>query len=205
MRLADDPWVDVAAIFLNNVSRPSDSQIPLEWKYFDVDTYLVPFDQITSLEVGLGDQVYALGYLYGYSLADTSYPLVKSGYFATVPGENFALDIPCQARNGMPEGKPKRLEGKLFAVDGLIMPGNSGGPIVLASDLKIRLNPTTKIFETASEKTPNYAIGIVSGGMGISGLTLVYSCDYIIDLVKKFVAELGRPRTSSGDMKWNMT
>jgi hypothetical protein len=56
------------------------------------------------------------------------------------------------------------VEGRLLVVDGLIVPGNSGGPIVIPSELKLRRDPETNQLQFASAQTRNYVIGIVSLG-----------------------------------------
>jgi hypothetical protein len=185
--LADDPKVDVAAVFLNEVIPASP---PLEMTSFDT-SYLLPFSRISSWLTGLGDQVFALGYLLGITSARTSYPIAKAGYLATVPGEEFVIDVPSSSRNQTQS--MTRLEGKLLVIDGLIVPGNSGGPIVLPSELKLRRDPTTKQLQFATEQTKNFVIGVVSMAIGGSGLALVYSCDHVLDLVNRFVADLEGP------------
>jgi len=185
LRLADDPKVDVAAVFLNEIRIPIGP--PLSIISFDL-SYLLSFDRITSWLTGLGDQVFALGYPLGITSARTSYPVCKAGYLATIPGEEFAIEVPSASRNGTQSSS--HLEGKLLVVDGLIVPGNSGGPIVLPSELKVRRDPATNQLQFATQQTKNYVIGVVSMAIGLSGLTLVYSSDYVLDLIDEFVSGL---------------
>jgi hypothetical protein len=187
LALANDPKVDVAAVFLGEIQIPAGR--PLSMTSLDL-SYLLPFDKIASWYTGLGDQVFALGYPLGITSARTSYPIAKAGYLSTLPGEEFAIDVPCLSRNGTHSST--RLEGKLILVDGLIVPGNSGGPVVLPSELKVRLDPVTKQFQFGSEQTRNFVIGVVSMAIGSSGLTLVYGCDYVLDLINKFAVDLER-------------
>lgn len=183
--LAEDNKVDLAAIFLNEIPVPRN--LSLATDSFDT-SYLLPFSKIQSWFVGLGDQVFALGYPYGIALAKTSYPIAKAGYLATVPGQEFSMDLPCESRNG--EQRTVRLEGRLLVIDGLIVPGNSGGPVVVPSDLKVRRDPDTKQLQFATEQRRNFVIGVVSTAIGSSGLTLVYGCDYVLELVGRFAHEL---------------
>jgi hypothetical protein len=178
LRLAPNPHVDIALVHLNGVPVPTTP--PLTFNSFD-ESYLLRFDRITKWFIGAGDQVFAMGYPLGITSVNTSYPLAKAGYLASVPGEMFAMTVPTTRRNGT--ATPVRLEAKLLVVDGLIVPGNSGGPIVTASDLKVRRNAQTGALEFATKQTGNFVLGIVSMGLGSSGLTLCFSSDYISELL----------------------
>lgn len=184
---AQDPHVDVAIVSLNNVQGPTAH--PFTFNSFD-PTYLLPFDRITSWFTGLGDQVFALGYPLGITSARTSYPVAKAGYLATLPGEPFAIIIPVTRRNGTETAVS--LDAKILVVDGLIVPGNSGGPIVLPSDLKVRRNPVTKALEFGTSQADNFVLGIISMGIGASGLTLCFSSDYILELIRAFTDQLSQ-------------
>jgi len=81
------------------------------------------------------------------------------------------------------ERRRTRVSGSLFLVDGLLVSGNSGSPLVLPSELKVRRAPDSNQLQFATEQTKNYIIGIVSMGLDGSGLTLVYSADYILETV----------------------
>ena len=187
LRLAQDPKVDVVAVFLGGVPLPEGPAPRLN----SLDTtYLLPFQNITSWATNIGDQVFALGYPLGITSARTSYPIAKVGCLATVPGEVFAIDVPTESRNCT--RCSVHLEGKLLVVDGLIVPGNSGGPIVLPSEVKLRIDSATSQFQYLKEMTKNYVIGMVSMGIGQSGLTLAYSSDYLLDLIREFCAELDK-------------
>jgi hypothetical protein len=180
LRLAPNPQVDVAVVELSDVPAPAGP--PLTFNSFDA-SYLLPFDRIAASLVGVGDQVFAIGYPHGITSANTSYPLAKAGYLASTPGETFAIIVPTTHRNGITTSV--RLEAKLLVVDGLIVPGNSGGPVVLPSELKIRRNPQTGAIEFATKQADNLVLGIVSMGIGSSGLTLCFSSDYVSELLQK--------------------
>jgi hypothetical protein len=191
IEIATEQSVDIAIVSLNNlqvtVNSPTISNNPFAYNSFD-PSYFVRFDQITSHLVGIGDQVYALGYPMGIASLRTSHPIAKSGYIATEPGKQFTLEIPCQSRSNTLVNS--RIDGKLLVVDGLIVPGNSGGPVILPSELKVRREPDSNQLQFADKQTQNYVIGIVSMGLGASGLTLVYSSDYILELIENFVRKL---------------
>ncbi len=75
-------------------------------------------------------------------------------------------------------------------IDGLIVPGNSGSPVILPSGIKTRLNPKTNTFEFTDRTIEDYVIGIVSLGLG-GGLTVTDSSDYIVELIDAELAASG--------------
>jgi len=180
--LHPDPSVDVALVFIPVIKVPFDR---LSIMSFD-PSYLLKFAQIENHLMGLGDQVFALGYPMGITSLTTSHPIAKSGYLSTVPGQTFGMDITGKRRNGVPI--KRRLEGKVCLVDGLIVPGNSGGPVILPSDLRVRRDPVNNQLQVATQNLKNLVIGIVSMSLANSGLSLVFASDYIIEIIDAFTA-----------------
>lgn len=164
-----DESVDVALVWLNRADVIGNTIF--NYNIFD-ESYLIYFNNISSQLVGLGDQVFALGYPSGITSLTTSYPIAKSGYLSSNPGETLRLKLPFKNRAG--DLRVPEFNGKLLIVDGLIVPGNSGGPVVLPSELKVRRHPTTNILEFSDKQQLNKCIGIVSFGIQQSGLTIVY-------------------------------
>lgn len=181
VRLANNPYIDIAVVSLNGLQELVGSS----YDYISLDlSLLTPFDKISECLIGVGDQVFALGYPLGITSKRTSYPIAKAGYLAAMPGENFSIDFPTTRRNGTTESIS--LDAKIIIVDGLIVPGNSGGPLVLPSELKVRRNPKTKEVEFGSRQLPNFILGVVSAGLGNSGLTICYSSDYVLEIIGAF-------------------
>ena len=183
--LAPDPHVDVAVVSLNDVAMPGGT--PFTFNHLD-PSLLLRSSEIATWFVGVGDQVFALGYPLGITSAKTSYPIAKAGYLAAPPGETFALNFPSTRRNGT--STTVQLDAKVLVVDGLIVPGNSGGPVVLPSDLKMRRDPKTKELQFATAQADNFVVGVVSMDLGDSGLTVCFSTDYVIELVDSLRASL---------------
>lgn len=180
--VSSDDTVDVALVYLNEIPVPIGPS--LSYNSFDLSFFL-RFENIQPHLTGLGDQVYALGYPMGITSLTTSYPIAKSGYIASIPGQLFSIDIPDKSRSGV--NVTKRLDGRILVVDGLIVPGNSGGPVVTPHEIKIRRDPATNQLQFVERQLENWVVGIVSRGLGPTGLTLVYSSDYILDLAEAFV------------------
>jgi S1-C subfamily serine protease len=178
-----NPIIDIGIIALDEELSPSNN---IDLISFDI-SYLLPFNRISVWFTGLGDQVFAMGYPLGITSLKNNYPIAKSGYLASLPGEEFVVNFPCENRNK--ERVNARIEGKILAVDGLIVGGNSGGPVVLPSETKIRHDPKTNQVQFTSEQIKNYVIGIVSSILGPSGVNIVYSSDYIQDLIELYITE----------------
>jgi hypothetical protein len=172
-----DSMVDVAVIFINSITK---SDTLLDYASFDV-SYLIPFSQIVSSSTNIGSQVYVLGYPLGIIPLGSLSPLSKSGYVASVPGQQLSVNFPVQHRNNAVNDA--KFTGKIILVDGLIVPGNSGGPVVMPSELKTRYNPATGKIEERTRPTQNAILGILSGNLGPSGLSVVWSADYVRELI----------------------
>lgn len=131
--------------------------------------------------MGLGSQVFALGYPAGVSSLKNNYPLAKTGYLASLPGEEFEIQLVPPTNH---------FSGKVYLVDGLIVGGNSGGPVILPSTLKF-LSRKDGQLSWLTNPTENYVIGLVSQTVQ-GGLSLVYSSDYIRDAIEIFENRVAR-------------
>lgn len=184
-----NPVVDVAAIAL---TQDVLGFAPSTLVSFDL-SYMLRSDRVTTLLAGLGDQVFSLGYPKGISSMATPYPIAKVGYLATQPGPG-SLTFDVSGENRLRKPTSRKLTGTLILVDGLVLPGNSGGPVVVVTDLKLRRNPTTNALEVANPQMKNLVVGVVSLSLNeASGLTLVYGADYVVEIVE----ELDQFRRSS--------
>jgi S1-C subfamily serine protease len=129
----------------------------------------------------IGDDVIALGYPLGIRSLRNDYPIAKVGYLASQPGEEVSIPFPVINRAN--ETTEQTINGKFLVVDGLIVPGNSGGPVVLVGGTRISRNPQTGSLQYLTEPVKNMVIGVVSCLLGPSGLSVVVSSDYVIDLM----------------------
>jgi hypothetical protein len=186
-----DDLVDVAIVYLNkdlkgikNINVPS----------FDI-SYLRPFDSITSMYFNIGSQVFVLGYPYGITSLKNNLPIAKFGFIASTPGEIFSLKFLVPNRKGIKE--IVQLTGKLLIIDGLIVPGNSGGPVILPSIIKTRINPETQQWEHMTKPTENLVVGVLAGGFDSSGLSYSYSSDYVVETINQFLKKRNWEPTES--------
>jgi hypothetical protein len=177
VQVHSNPLVDVAIVILNNDLSQTKG---LRVSSFDV-SFLLPFGKITAHHFDIGSQVFVLGYPLGITSLRSSYPIAKFGYMSSIPGEEFSIKLKATDRKGVP--KEVKLEGKLLIIDGLIVGGNSGGPVILPSVIKTRINPETQHWERSTKPSENLVIGVLAGGFEQSGLSYVYSSDYIIETI----------------------
>lgn len=183
--------VDIAIIYINSALKDLSS---LSLSSFDV-SFLRPFNAITSMHFNIGSQVFVLGYPLGITSLGTNYPIAKFGFIAATPGDEFSININDTNRSG--KRSLVRLEGKLLIIDGLIVPGNSGGPVLLPSLIKTRINPVTGKWEHWTKPSDNQVIGILSGNFGRSGLSFSFSSDYIVEVIDDVLSREGLRPVSS--------
>jgi hypothetical protein len=144
--------------------------------------YFKPFQSLRDGFTDIGNVVFALGYPLGITSLLTNRPVAKAGYLAAVPGEELAFTTTWKTCDGKKEASVI-LRGKLLLVDGLIVPGNSGGPVLLPAGESFGQDSTSGQFQIRMTKN-NRIIGIVSGTLGPSGLSVAYSSDYADELIE---------------------
>ncbi len=180
LKLHPDPKIDIAVI---DVTIEISTILDIDLVSFDT-SFLLKFDKIyEGMHLGIGDQVFALGYPFGITSTHSNLPIAKSGYIASLPGEEFQVEISCQNR-----AKKKVLtiaEGKLIIVDGLIVGGNSGGPVVLPAEIRFKTDEKSG-FQFTKGPLENLVLGIVSMSISSSGINIIYSSDYILELIEEF-------------------
>jgi len=180
------PRIDLVAVDVTDkVHDPQEHIDPT----FYTPSYLVPFAKIRDYDTTIADEVIALGYPHGISSLRNFHPIAKMGYLASVPGEEVSIPIKPNNRAGTPT--PVTVDGKFLIVDGLIVPGNSGGPVVLVGGGRTRLAETEQsgkyVLQHLKEPIKNYVMGVVSCSLG-GGLTAVVSSDYLLELIQSLAA-----------------
>jgi hypothetical protein len=73
-----------------------------------------------------------------------------------------------------------QISGKIFLVDGNIIGGNSGGPIVTGRQSVTRSGGASS---SGQMQMKNVVIGVVSQGIARTGINIIYGCDYIFELL----------------------
>lgn len=105
-------------------------------------SYTVPFNKVRDYQTDIGDEVITLECPLGISSQRNDYPIAKIGYLASIPGEEVSIPFPTTNRAGV--SVPTTVEGKLLVVDGLIVPGNSGSPVVLVGGVRVTRDQTSR-------------------------------------------------------------
>lgn len=178
VKIHTNPKIDIVAI---DITQQIVSTKNLDINYFDM-SYLIPIDSIAKTTyTGIGDQVYAIGYPAGITSTNTNKPIIKSGYISSSLSGGLKINSDWISRS---KKKIKTsAEGKFFLVDGLIIGGNSGGPIVHPKERKYKVE-NGQLAYTQGE-IPNLIFGIVSFGLANTGISVIYSCDHIIEVLNQ--------------------
>jgi hypothetical protein len=180
--------VDVAAVRTDDVVMAHMNRIRTRMtsKVLLMDR-LIAFADLPGSYGHIGQQVFALGYPHGITSVLTNYPIAKVGHLAATAGEELALSTKWLRRDGKESAVTVR--GKLILVDGLLVPGNSGGPVVLPGSGLWDINPKTgeTVMQTGGS---TMVLGIVSAGWAPAGLTYAYATDYIKDVIGSLLSQM---------------
>lgn len=165
--------VDVAVIDITNALLNTNTTT----NSFDI-LYLTRLEKVKDV-YSYGTHVFTLGYPSNIKSFLTNLPIAKSGFLATSLEGNFVVE------ERYKENISSFLsEGKLFLIDGLIVGGNSGGPVVLTRELYQQLMPSNDIRSVIN--TENLVIGIVSSTWEPAGITVAFASNHILDLIESY-------------------
>ncbi len=181
-----DASADIAVIYLHEDLYSSDG-IALD--SFD-SSDLMPFDSVIDSDITMGSRVCALGFPQGTPATTRNHPAATFGFLSPVPGGSVTIDFAREDRKNENTGVFNTGE-KLFIIDGITVPGNSGGPVILPSMAATRIAPDTKMFQNQAEANDNMVLGILSGGSLETGLSYAFSSDYIMEALFQFLDNRG--------------
>lgn len=171
-----NPKIDIAVIDIGS----DINKLSLDNTDFIDTTYFLTLDKAKSV-LTYGSQVFTIGYPAGVKVFKTNQAIVKSGYLASSMDGNLVMEQTWQNRKGM---VIKTLtDGKIFIVDGLIIPGNSGGPVVTSQEIVwFKIDGQLKHLQNVA----NYFIGMVSNVYNNTGLSTIFASDNILEVVRQF-------------------
>lgn len=175
-----DPKIDIVAI---NISKEVNGASNLNLMRFD-PSFITPIDSIAERAAsGIGDQVFALGYPAGITSKHSNEPIVKTGIISSSLSGDLEVYLPYKVKDDKGNDKiiHAKPSGKYFLVDGLIIGGNSGGPVVSPKEAKFRVKDGR--FQHTKGEVDNLILGIVSMGLPGTGISVIYSCDHIFDVL----------------------
>lgn len=174
--LYPDSRIDVAIINISNIFDGGEFR-----DYSNDTTYLQRLSSLKDIGFGFGSQVFAIGYPANIMIAETNEAIGKSGYIASSLSGKLKLRISMQDK--FKKVYPTTVVGSFFIIDGLIIGGNSGSPIVVPKEFKTRIRNNE--VQTSATPIPNLIIGIQSMSIDNTGLAIAYSSDNILDLVEQ--------------------
>lgn len=137
---------DVTA-FINNVNVRA--QLKARWADFEL---LCSDEKLREIDITIGQDVIIIGYPLGFSHRESNLPLFRSGIIATCIGEELedtTLEDEVE--------RSRILRG--FLVDGGIIPGSSGSPVVYRPSIG-RITRDGKI--NLGDSPPPFILGIIS-------------------------------------------
>jgi hypothetical protein len=169
---------------------------------FDVTSLLVNYPVIESKQfpigqvatksvlenddIKIGDEIIVIGYPSGLSHKKTNFPLIRKGIISSMIGELLEDDFKGD------DGILRKRTIRGFFIDGAIIPGSSGSPIIL--------NPLTMRFvgQNTSIQSKNLLLGIIAETLyapislprretyGFAGLVLAFDSETIIETIDLF-------------------
>lgn len=166
--------IDITTIFIKNP----------ELSFSNIDTSrLAHFEHLKNINLGLGSQIFALGYPAAQRISNGNLPIGKFGYIASSLSEQIEYDVFLKDQRSIT--RKLNLKGKFFIVDGLLIGGNSGSPIINPKEVKTYFSSSSN-FSARQQFIHNYVVGILSLGVPGTGLSIIYSSDYILELIREF-------------------
>lgn len=156
------------------------NNLPLDNTNFIDTSYFLTLDKANAF-LTYGSQVFTIGYPAGMKAFKTNQPIIKSGYLASSIDGNLVMEQNWQNRKGVTINT--LTDGKIFIVDGLIIPGNSGGPVIISQEVVwFQINGQLQHLQNIK----NYFIGIVSNIYFNTGLAIIFSSDNILEVIRQF-------------------
>ncbi len=185
VRLHKDPATDVAAVNIGPTAFGSKFQVLVEavmtGRYLNA-SMLLTTDHFQEAGVGLGSQVYILGYPAAIFDPRNVMPVLRVGVISTDPQTGFNFNEELRRTMNFPE----HMNG--FLIDANVYPGSSGSLVMMV--------PENCSAKPNDGKRPPSILGIVSGSIPIFdaslrsyeriGLGMVYSADTIKEVLDSF-------------------
>jgi len=106
-------------------------------------------NMLIEKEITIGDDVMIIGYPLGFKQGNTNFPVVRQGIIASQIGKEFVNEIFDN------KGNIKRKTYRGFLIDGGIIPGSSGSPVVLKPGVP-------HVIEGRMVIAPSVLLGIVA-------------------------------------------
>lgn len=184
--LHPNPLVDVAMVDLPDDQRLYQKSSNINWTVLSKND-LIDTKEMQNYKISYGEQVFAIGYPSNVMIAGSNLPIAKSSYVASSTKGNFKVDFNVVSRTK--QVKKVSPGGSFFLVDGLIIGGNSGGPVISGNQTTIGFTED-KSRVTRTRRTSRI-LGIVSMVLPGTGIAVIYSSDNILELINAYKDKIG--------------
>jgi len=183
--LHPDKGVDIAAVNIGGVLFREHADL---FRQID-DTHtalttelLLPKENLNEANVGIGTQIYLLGYPSGIYDPRNVSPILRIGIISTEPNEDYSFNKELQSKFGLPSEIPG------FLIDANVFPGSSGSMVLRRTNIVPGYNPGGKA-------SVPYILGIVAKSIPIEdiwgtsrmGLGVVYRADAIKETIQQLL------------------
>lgn len=143
---------------------------------------LLPMEQLKEADVGIGTQIYLLGYPSGIYDPRNVSPILRIGIISTEPDKDYSFNGQLQSKYGLPSEIPG------FLIDANVYPGSSGSMVIRRTNIVSGFNPGGKA-------SVPYILGIVAKSIPIDdiwgtsrmGLGVVYRADAIKETIQQLL------------------
>jgi hypothetical protein len=199
VRMHPDPDTDVAAINIATTAFGSRFELLIDaittGKRLDT-SMLLSTDQLASAKIGVGSQVYVLGFPAALFDPRNVSPVLRVGVISTDPREGYTFNDELRQTTGL----PSHING--FLIDSNVYPGSSGSLVIAVPDSQSQSTPAPGSKARAKANAPRadawkpHIIGIVAGSIPIFdaplrsferiGLGIVYSAETIREVLQEF-------------------
>lgn len=182
VQLHPDKFVDVAVVNVSHALNLGNSEL----LHRIVNTHkavttalLLAKHDIKDANIGIGSQIYLLGFPAGVYDPRNAAPILRIGVIASEPNKDFSFDPILTAKYGLPSPIPG------FLIDANVFPGSSGSMVLR------RPNTIPGVIMGGPGAIP-YILGIVADSIPIDdiwgttrmGLGVVFGSETILDTIK---------------------
>lgn len=184
LQIHPDPRVDIAVLDITKgLEAFQKSGIDIsDFATIDVDNLLDINEVERTTNTSMGDLVFAMGYPKGIKIETTNEPIAKAIHISSRIDGKQTYKVQSYDRKKIL--KEFILDKKFFLVDGKIINGNSGGPVIVPRNHKLLSMRNTDTYRTL--EVDNHVIGIVASGRLDSGIYIIYACDYAKEIIENF-------------------
>jgi len=204
VRVHPNPDTDVAAINIATTAFASKFEVLVDairtGKRLDT-SMLMPTQKLGAADIGLGSQVYVLGFPAALFDPRNVSPVLRVGVISTDPGNGYTFSQDLRKATGL----PGHVDG--FLIDSNVYPGSSGSLVIAVPEAQNEKSSPEKPGDKHIGNNLSWRpriVGIVAGSIPLFdaplrsyeriGLGIVYSADTIREVIRLFDGEVTSQR-----------